>query len=337
MAKPPQPPIADEVPLYIRWSPDRAPYSIELRLDLVTKIAAQVRLSAQLGTEVGGFLIGTFPAAHVPTIRIDDIEMVSNGSDDDTVFLPEPGELQRIPGGHSRARARESAVIGFFRTHARVGPMQPSLVDRSIVVQEFRNNPYVMLLIGARTPHTGAFFIAANGQLPQEPSVREFAFDENEFKALPEVPAEATEEESAARPPSTQVPRIEKAKLQAYAKIAALVLIAIAACVLMWSFARQATLPHWFSAGNQLHLAVAPEDHLLRISWNHAAGELNQATGATLVITDGASRSRLQLGMDDLRLGSVEYQGNSSRVDVQMILNTPGGQATGDSAEWSAQ
>lgn len=334
MANPPQPPIADEVPLYIRWSPDRSEYSIELRLDLVTKIAAQVNLSEQFRAEVGGFLIGSFPAAHVPTIRIDDIEMVSNGSDDDTVFLPEPGELRRFPDVRGRTRARESVVIGFFRTHARIGPMQPSLADRSILTQQFQNSPYVVLLIQAQKPHTAAFFIAINGQLPQEPSVREFEFDEDEFKALPEVAAEAAEDQ---QPPQSLAAQLEKGKLGIYAKIAALALIAVGACALMWSFARQPALPHWFNAGNQLHLAVTPEDHLLRISWNHTANELNHASGATLIITDGGMRSQLQLGMDDLRLGSVEYQENSSRIDVQMMLNTRGGQVPSDSTEWNAQ
>ena len=330
MAKPPEPPLAEEVPLYIRWSPDRSPYSVELRLGLVSKIAAQVSLSEQLGAEVGGFLQGTFPAAHVPTIRIDEIEMVSNGSDDDTVFLPNPGEFQRFSRLGGRTRVREANIIGFFRTHARTGPMQPSLADRGMLAQEFKNSPYAVLLIQAQKPHAAAFFIANNGQLPEEPSVREFDFDENEFKALPEVAAETQQEERA-------VPRarIDSAKLWVYAKIGALVLIAVGACALMWSFARQANAPRWFSSGDQLHLAVAPQDHLLRITWNHSASELNQATGATLLITDGSNRSELQLGMDDLRLGSVEYQNVSSRVNAQLTLNTSGGKIVKDSAEWT--
>jgi hypothetical protein len=333
MAKRAQPTI-EEVPLYIRWSPDRSAYSVELRLDLVPEIAAQVKVSEQMGTELGGFLIGSFPVAHVPTIRIDDIEMISNGSDDDTVFLPEPGEFRRFPDMRYTARARESAVIGFFRTHARIGPMRPSLADRSIFAQEFRNSPYVVLLIQAQAPHTAAFFVAANGQLPQEPSVREFQFDENEFKALPEVPAAIGEDHRwRFRLPFD----FDKEKLGVYGKIGALLLVAVAACALMWSFARQAAVPVWGGSKNQLHLAVAPEDRLLRISWNHEAGEFSQATGATLVVIDGGIRSELPLEMDDLRLGSVEYQEIGSRVQVQMMLNTRAGQVNSGPVEWTAQ
>lgn len=332
MAKPPEPPMAEEVPLYIRWSPDRSPYSIELRLGLVSKIVKQVNLSERLGTEIGGFLQGTFPAANVPTIRIDEIEMVSNGSNDDTVFLPDPSELHRSAALHGRMRTSEATTIGFFRTHARIGPMQPSLSDRGILAQEFKNTPYVVLLIQAQAPHAAAFFVASNGQLPEEPSVREFEFDENEFKALPEVSAQTPEEE-----PAAPEARFDRAKLGVYSKIAALIFIAIGACALMWSFARQANGPRWFNSRNQLHLAITTDDHLLRISWNHTASELNQATGATLLITDGTNHSELQLGMDDLRLGSVEYQNISSRVDVQLTLNTTSGKVPGDSAEWAAQ
>lgn len=334
MAKYAQPPIAEEVPLYIRWSPDRSAYSVELRLDLVTQIAAQVGMSERMGTELGGFLIGSFPIAPVPTIRIDDIEMVANSSDDDTVFLPEPNEFQRFPDMKYSARARDSAVIGFFRTHARIGPMRPSLADRSIVAQEFRNSPYVVLLIHAQAPHTAAFFVAANGQLPQEPSVREFQFDENEFKSLPEVPAEDAE----GRRSRVRLPfKFNKEIVRVYWKVAVLVLLAIGACALMWSFAHQSSGPVWASATNQLHLTVTPEDRLLRISWNHDAGDLNQATGATLVIVDGGIRSELPLEMDDLRLGSVEYQETGSRVQVQLKLSKRNGQVSADSAEWIAQ
>lgn len=338
-----QVPVEEEVPLYIRWSPDRSPYSIELRLELVRKIAAQVRVSDQMSAELGGFLIGSLPEENVPTIRIDDIEMVSNGSDDDTVFLPEPSELQRFPGVRGRTGGRGPAVIGFFRSHARIGPMTPSLADRSIFAQEFRNRPYVVLLIQTQAPHTAAFFVAASGQLPPEPSVREFAFNEEDFKALPEV---AGESRKSALPPQQQFPfqfdrakllDFNKSKLGVYGKIAALVLIAIAACALMWFFARQAALPGWLGSGNQLNLAITPEGHLLRISWNNASNELNQATSATLTITNGVLRSEIQLGIDELRLGSVEYQGGGSHVEAKMTLNTPGGPVSGDSTDYTSQ
>ncbi len=331
MAKPTQPPIIEDEPLYIRWSPDRSTYAIELRLDLAPKIAAQVQLSERLGTEVGGFLIGTIPSSPVPTLRIESIEMLSNGSDDDTVFLPEPGRFQ--PSSQARGEHKSGAeMIGFFRSHARVGPMKPSLADRSIFAQEFQSKPYVVLLVQTEAPHRAAFFVSNNGKLTDEPSVREFAFDENEFKALPEVPGEIPQRE-----PSKDRGRTQTSKWSVYARVAALLLIGIGACALLWSFMQQPNLARWFGSGNQMHLAVLPENHILRISWNHAASELNQASGGTLIISEGSSRSQLRLGMDDLRLGSVEYQGSGSALDVQLILNTPAGPVTADSVRWNGR
>jgi hypothetical protein len=323
MAKPQS---IEDLPLYIRWGPDRTPYGIELRLDLVPKITAHVNLSSQLGTEVGGLLIGKLADTPVPTLRIENVEMISNGSDDDTVFLPEPSRLQPY-AGPGMGDERETGVIGFFRTHARTGPMRPSLADRSIFAQEFRTSPYALLLIQAEARHMAAFFIAASGQLPDEPSLREFEFDESAFKALPEVPPETMD---AALPVESGT-----SKLGLYARIAALVLIAIAACALMWSFARQPFSPHWLGSSDRLQLAITPEDNLLRISWNHSAKDLNQANGGTLVINEGTQRSELQLGMDDLRLGSVEYQGKGGEVNAQMILNLPNGPVSADSAKWT--
>jgi hypothetical protein len=239
--------------------------------------------------------------------------------------------MHRLPD--VRARAQAAAVIGFFRTHARIGPRQPSLADRSIFAQQFKSSAYVVLLIQAKAPHTAAFFVASNGQLPQEPSVREFEFNEDEFKALPEIPVETP----ADQPPSVRETKFDKGKLRVWMTVTALVLIAVGACVLMWSFARQASLPQWFGSGNQLHLAITSEDHLLRVSWNHSASELNRATGAALVITDGAIRSQIPLGLDDLRLGSVLYQTSSARIGVHLMLNTPNGQTMADSAEWNAR
>ena len=64
---------SDDAPLYIRWSPDRSPYAIELRLDLVPKILQELAEGERLGIEIGGVLVGSFPDAYMPTMRIEDV------------------------------------------------------------------------------------------------------------------------------------------------------------------------------------------------------------------------------------------------------------------------
>jgi hypothetical protein len=313
MGKTARPPITDDAPLYIRWTPDASIYTIELRLDLVAKIEAQVRLSKQSGTELGGFLLGTIADNAAPTLRIDDVEMIPVTTEDTTVFLPEPERFQPVRRV-AEERRHKTEVIGIFRTHVRVGPMRPSLADRSILVESLQGNPFVLLLIRAQVPNLAAFFIAMSGQLPDEPSVREFAFSEQDFRALPEAPP-------GVRPSVTQHEQKRRAELGLYARLGALLFIAIGACVLMWSFATQSGPAGWFGSGAPLRLRIAPENELMRISWDKDATILSGASGATLIINDGARRSQVQLGMDDLRLGTVEYRSNSRSVQVQMTVN----------------
>ena len=61
------------------------------------------------------------------------------------------------------------------------------------MAEQFGQSLYVFLLIQSREPRTAAFFLAANGQLPDQPSVRKFFFDDSEFKFLPEVAGEDIE------------------------------------------------------------------------------------------------------------------------------------------------
>jgi hypothetical protein len=328
MAKTAVPPT-DDLPLYIRWSPDRSPYAIELRLDLVSTIAGQIKLSRQSGTEMGGFLIGTMPAMPFSTLRIEDIEMISASLDDSTVFLPEPSrwDALRVTSGRQK---RNEAIVGFFRTHLRMGPMRPSLGDRTML-QDLCAEPCVVLLIRAQLPNMAAFFVSQNGQLPDEPSVSEFLFDEKEFKSLPEAP------QQTAAPLTPVEETTDAGKLGLYTRIAALALIAVGACALMWSFARQPSVPRWLGGHSQLHLTIARENkQLLRISWDKSARELNRASGARLIINEGSARSEVQLGMDDLRLGSVEYRPAGTHVNAQITVDSPEGPLNSETVLWPA-
>ncbi len=323
--------LEDDAPLYIRWSPDRSPYAIELRLDLVAKIREELAQAAQSGMEIGGVLVGSFPEAHMPTVRIEDAEIVPRRPEDGPIYMLDPNQHARFAEIRWRERPRNRTALGFFRSHLRPGPLRPSLADRTLLSGEFRQAVYMALLIEGRQPHTAALFLATTGQLPDEPSVREFRFDEGEFKALPEVAAEPA---AAERDPGAA----GRSKRRLYGIIAALVLIGIGACVLMFSFTKQLGLAQWLGPSKQLQLAVTGSDHVVRISWNHAARELEGASGATIVVTDGGNRREIKLGLDELRLGAVEYERTGSRLQVSIILNTPGAAISpSESVDWTAR
>ena len=321
-----QPP--DDAPLYIRWNPDRAPYAIELKLDLVPRILEELDRGERRGVEIGGVLIGSLPEPYMPTLRIEEIEIVPRLPGDGAVYMLDPAEHDRFSQVRWKARARDRAALGFFRSHLRPGTLKLSLADRSLLAGEFKQDIVAVLLIEGRSPHTAAFFLSANGQLPNEPSVREFRFDEAEFRSLPEVPGDAplAQEPAAARPP--------RSKMRTVAVLAALLLIGVVACALMWSFSAQPLVPDWLHGSSRLQLAVAPRGRLLRISWNHAARELSDATAATLVVTDGAQRREYTLGLDELRLGAVEYQRLSPQVQITMTVTTPNAASPTESVQW---
>ncbi len=318
----------DDAPLYIRWSPDRSPYAIELRLELVSKIGKMLAEAENKGAEIGGVLVGSFPDAYMPTLRVEDVEIVPRDGGD-TTYLLDPEQQALFSAIRWGIRGAGRTGIGLFRSHLRAGPLRPSPADRSLLAQEFKGTPYAALLIQGGGLQTAAFFVAQNGKLVGEPAVREFRFNETEFRALPEV-----QPENAAGQAKAETPR---QKLWVYGIVAALLAIGIGACVLMWLFTTQSGLPQWIEASHQLRLAVAGNGQVLRISWNHGAKELDGASAATLTIADGASQRQIKLGLDELRLGAVEYERSTPHVQATMRIEKPGANPVSESAGWSGK
>lgn len=328
MQKPSEQHRTDEAPLYIRWNPDRSAYAIEFKLDLVPKILQELAEAEKLGIEVGGVLVGALPTEYAPTLRIDDVEMVPRSPEDGPTYMLDPGQRERFSQVRWKPRAAGRTGIGFFRSHLRAGPLRPSLADRSLLSAEYKQPVYAVLLIQSGEPHTAAFFLSVNGRFSEEPAVREFRFDESEFSSLPEIPPDTP-------PPDVTTARRTRMDYRFYARIAALLIIGIGACALLWFFGARTAFSRWFGSANDLQLAVAPRNRMLRISWNHSAREFGQASGATLLIRDGVSRREIKLGLDELRLGAVAYLNESPQVEVTMTLDGTGPSPFSESVSWT--
>ena len=108
-------------------------------------------------------------------------------------------------------------------------------------------------------------------------------------------------------------------------------LIALGTGVLSWPL-----LSGLLSSLNRLDLAVAGNDHVLKISWNHGLSELGRATDASLFIADGTNRRMIQLGRDELKWGAVEYEARSQQIHVTLTVNTPGSTPLTESADWES-
>jgi proteasome lid subunit RPN8/RPN11 len=324
MNKLPEQQILEEAPLYIRWSPDRSPYTLELKLDLVPEIARELAQGERLGIEVGGVLIGSLPDGDALTLRVEDMEMVRHPPEEGPIYMLDPGQHERFSEIRTRAASRGKRAVGFFRTHLRPGPLRPSLADRTFLSSEFTEPVYAVLLIQGREPHTAAFFLASQGELAVHPSVREFRFSEAEFRSLPEILAEGSTGIAQPMPPA--------AKTRS-GVLAAFLLIAFAITLALWFISRGG---NWLlGSSDRVDLSVVGTGELLKISWNHDAREVTHATGAALVIEDGPSRRQVALGPDELKLGVVEYQRVAPRVHVSMILHTATSLQSTASADWA--
>lgn len=305
----------EEAPLYVRWNPDRSPYLIELRLELVSKIAEQIG-EAKDG-EIGGLLFGTAPTAENQILRIDDFEGIPSA--DGRSYMLDPALQEKFAqlrwtGNHQRH------AVGFFRTTSRSGTVRPSIGDQSLVANQFKDGIAAILLITQKAPREGAFYIVRNGQIPDEPSVQEFAFDYDSFSALPEIEPDSWPEE-------------EEGPLSVWAFVDRFKWIGIAAagvllCVIaFFSFTRA-------RQSNGLDLSITPGDNLLEISWNHSDAQVERAVDATLMIGDGSVQRRIHLYKDELKLGSVDYQTTSQHVKVSLALNMPGSVSFTQSLDW---
>ena len=310
--------LREQVPLYVRWNPDRSPHAVELRLDLVAQISAELAQAERLGIEVGGLLLGTMPGAESPTLRIDEVAMIGRRFEDGAIYMLEPGQKHRFAEIRDDAKTRGRVAVGFFRSHLRPGPLQPSLADKTLMSEHFGQSLFVFLLIQSREPRTAAFFLASNGQLPEQPSVRKFFFDDSEFKFLPEVAGEDIEPR-ASDLLETQGGAVD----QRYRWLAVASIAAMAILLILGAFA--GGISRLFRpASNKLDLAVTSinNSNVLQISWDHSAPFVTRAKGALLTIVDGQSRREIHLGPDELKLGEVDYEHQAKKVNISVVLES---------------
>jgi hypothetical protein len=313
-----------QAPLYIRWAPFRSSYAIEMRLELVGQLLAEIERAAAAGLEVGGVLVGSFPRSKTPTLRIEEIELMARRPGGGAVYVPHPDTHRHLHNIRLRAQQHERVVLGFFRSHVRSEPLVPSVTDRTLIAEELAQGVYALLLVEARAPHFAAFFLAAGGQLPEEPSTREFLLDEDEFKSLPEIRSAS----GLSREPNGR----EASKIPFYGLLA-LGLVALVA-LFSWALPRTIAGPWPGRSPGQIGLALTAAGHVVRVAWSHSANAISSAQGATLLIVDGTARREVKIGPDELRLGALDYQRVGPNVEVTMTLETPGASIPPQSSRW---
>ncbi|MBV8069075.1 MAG: hypothetical protein JO270_04170 [Acidobacteriaceae bacterium] len=300
-------------PLYVRWPAERAPFAIELRLDLVSRLCLEIERGAQQGMEIGGVMLGRILDGPTPTLRVETVEMIRRRPEDGSVFLLNPDQLNTFKEICEAARLGARTVIGLFRSQLRSDRLRPSAADRSLASEQFGLDPYALLLVQGRAPHSAAFFASGGKDLPAEPAVSEFVLDESALKSLPEAPAP---DSVRATRPLAQPPSAARSVWL----LGALALVF--AALFIWLVARD-RLKTSVRPPNPIELAIAPDGAIVRITWNHAARDIVHARGATMLILDGSQRVEVPLTPDDLRYGSIDYQRRTNDVGITVTLDTP--------------
>ncbi len=310
----------EQAPLYIRWAPIGAAYAIELKLELMSLLLDEVARAEKANVEIGGVLIGWVSHMQRPaTLCVEELTFIPRTGQNGSAYTLRAND-ERLHAIRERARVQGQTLVGVFRTQLRSEPLIPSLADRGMIAGEFGQSVCALLLIQGRQPYSGVFFVAKDGRLPDEATVREFRLDQDEFNALPEIyrsqgllPAEAAVE-------SRSPPRYGLIGL-------ALTLLAAVLALAVWRGRMERP------SANHLGLSLSSSGGLLKISWEHSSRAISNAQGATLVIQDGRTRTEAKIGLDELRLGSVEYQPVTPHVAVTISLELPGNHP--QAAEWT--
>jgi hypothetical protein len=331
--------IADKIPLYVRWTPEHSPYAVEMRLDLVAHVTSELAQAQSLGIEIGGMLIGELPGRASQVLRVDDVAIIGRRFEDGPIYMLDPEEHLHLTDVKEAAQRQNKAPVGFFRSHLRPGPLLPSIADKTLLAEQFPEGNYAFLLIQSEEPRTAAFFLAVDGLLSEQPSVRKFFFSDSEFKRLPEVPVEngAGGQVPAKMPPL----RASKASVADPVEVRdrRIAVASFAALVILAGFALfSGAIARSFRADtNKLNLVATSKGDVLQITWDHGAPFILNAQKALLTIDDGGSHRELMLAPDELRLGGVDYEHVSGKVVIALTLDAPNSHIPPQTINWTQQ
>ncbi|HMF77974.1 MAG TPA: hypothetical protein VK604_20125 [Bryobacteraceae bacterium] len=317
----------DQIPLYVRWTPERYPYALEMRLDLVARVTADLAQAESLGIEIGGMLIGELPARESPVLRVDDMTIVARRVEDGPIYMLDPEQAFQLTEIKQTARLQNRQPVGFFRSHLRPGPLLPSIADKTLLAEQFPRGDYALLLVQSQEPRTAGFFLAVEGQLPDQPSVRKFFFDATEFKRLPEVPVEQVL-------PPKPIAVAAESKQRGHRWIAGLSMAALLVLGALIVFSGAITR-YFRPESNKLNLVAVSKANVLQITWDHNAPFVLNAKSALLTIDDGSSHREMILAPDELKVGEVDYERQGAKVSVVVTLNSPGSNLPPQTLIWS--
>jgi TonB family protein len=152
---------------------------IQVSLELVERLGAAVQQAlgnGPRGTEIGGFLLGRMLPGRGPAVLVEDFELAPCQHLRGVSYTLSTVERHNL-GGRLKRR-RNSAVVGFFRSHTRPG-LYMDQDDFAVFSRYFGDPSQVFLLVRpeANGPATGGFFFWEEGDINRRAPYRQFPFD----------------------------------------------------------------------------------------------------------------------------------------------------------------
>ncbi len=216
---------------------------------------------------------------------------------------PEAVSLDAIVRAYSQHSAQR--LVGFFRTQAAGWP-EMQKADREIAQRCFRHPGSLFLLIQtpARRPWSAALFdLDAEAASPAKKPALEFFFDEYLLRngySTGLVPA-PEQQELPDDPPlkSRRTPWIALGILGA--------LILLGTVGYLWFSEKNRNEPASIASSSPLALKVVRSGNDFEVSWDRLAPVLQQASGGSVTIRDGAITRTVSLSVNQLREGRILY------------------------------
>jgi hypothetical protein len=329
---------------------------VEIKIELVARILADLQVAEDMGLEGGGVLVGCFPRSiGPPLLRIDEFETVGRRGGDGLPYILLAEQRQRFTTVRKKAATRELSAVGYFRSHLRTGAFELSVGDRDLMSAEFRNSIHVALLIGkdqSGVPsdtgerHLATYFVAVNGVVQNRVDPTTFPFEAEELQRLALTQPRPIE----SRPAPARKEAVTDTGTQAEAAVteepfatapardsggharrfmwAGVGLLALLALVFVgWGWLRPGgSLP---GSSTRLELSVATQgsgnsgNQSLHVTWNHGSPMVANATKAVLTISDSATHKTIQefeLAPSDLSTGSVKVDMATEPVEISLVL-----------------
>jgi hypothetical protein len=326
-------------PAFYEWSVAGQPLSIQLSLELIDRLRDDVMKGfwavPKRGAEVGGILLGRIVAGeNGATVWVEDYEPVNCEHRRGPSYVLSEADRRRMERTLRRAGG-EAQVVGFFRSHTRLG-LYLDQDDFSVIQSYFANPNHVFLLVRphATKPLAAGFFFWEEGSIRRQATYKEFPLGRAEL--LKSMGFEQPQEEEAppptaraaarpalpAAPPRRQwrMPRL-KAPPGRWRGVALAALALATFGLLEYQVVRGRNQePDLAAADVSPALRVERNGSYLQVIWNRHAPAALGATHGVLTITDGAYRKELQLDAGQLRYGSVAYAPSGTDVNFRLQL-----------------